>query len=131
YADAFPARRFQASLARPAISVIGAPELIAQLLDKLVDNAVDFSPADSVITIDLRDATPGTLELSVINTGPPLPETHSDRLFESMFQLRTPTPERGAPVHFGLGLYVVRLIADFHGAEVFAENLSVSSSVRI
>ena len=62
------------------------------------------------------------------NEGAPLAEDVRARLFESMFQQRADTP--GKP-HFGLGLYIVRLIAEFHGGRVFAENLPDRHAVRI
>jgi len=45
---------------------------------------------------------------------------HYQRLFESMVSLRT-QPGKMEP-HLGLGLYMVRLIAGYHGGQVRAEN---------
>ncbi|HEY6124021.1 MAG TPA: ATP-binding protein, partial [Steroidobacteraceae bacterium] len=65
-------------------------------------------------------AEPEFAELSVANPGPTLhPETAS-RLFESLWQSRVESDKRP---HFGLGLYIVRLIAEFHGGTARAENL--------
>ncbi len=132
YADAFPARRFEARTPGEPCRVDGAPDLIAQLLDKLIDNAVDFSAAGSLIPIELRICPAGEVELCVINTGPPIPPALRGRMFESMFQLRGAAGEaRSTGVHFGLGLYVVRLIAEFHRGEPFAQNLEEPGVVRI
>ena len=97
----------------------GAPDLIVQLLDKLIDNAVDFSADGATISIILR-AQPGHAELSVANPGPALPAETGNRLFESLWQSRVESDKRP---HFGLGLYIVRLIAEFHGGSARAENL--------
>jgi K+-sensing histidine kinase KdpD len=52
-----------------------------------------------------------------------------DSLFNSMVSVRTGARAAGRP-HLGLGLYVVRLIADFHGARVRALNLPGANGVR-
>ena len=52
--------------------MMGAPELIVQMLDKLVDNAVDFSADGATISIVLR-AEDTHAEISVANPGPLLP----------------------------------------------------------
>ena len=58
-------------------------------------------------------------ELSVANDGPPIPEALIGRLFESLFEHRGGRDDRP---HFGLGLYIVRLIAEFHGGSALAAN---------
>jgi signal transduction histidine kinase len=102
----------------------GAPDLIAQLLDKLVDNAVDFSADGATISVVLRPGDTYT-ELSVANPGPSLPPEAESRLFESLWQSRAEadTPQGRLRPHFGLGLYIVRLIAEFHGGSARAANL--------
>jgi signal transduction histidine kinase len=105
----------------------GAPDLIVQLLDKLIDNAVDFSPAGATITVRLR-IEPVAALIEVDNPGPPLPEHLQGRLFESLWQSRS---DRDSRPHFGLGLYIVRLIAEFHGGEATAVSLPGGSGARI
>ena len=103
-----------------------APDLLAQALDKLVDNAVSLSGQDDEITVGLNfDDT--RCELFVRNTGSHLPEDLQERLFDSLVSLR----ERpGAVPHLGLGLYIVRLIAQVHGGDVNAANLADSAGVE-
>ena len=55
YREAFPSRLFQFESATSALAFTGAPDLIVQMLDKLIDNAVDFSPAGATITVRLRE----------------------------------------------------------------------------
>lgn len=123
YQSAFPERRFVARLPETACQIHGAPDLIAQLLDKLIDNAVDFSPTGGTIEIAL-ELTDRHAELSVANDGPPLPPHASERLFESLFEYRRGSDSRP---HFGLGLYIVRLIVEFHGGRATAENRAAGS----
>jgi two-component system, OmpR family, sensor histidine kinase ChvG len=119
YRNAFPQRRFVAELSKEPIEIDGAPDLIMQMLDKLIDNAVDFTPVGGEITVRLH-AEPGEAVLEVANQGPPLALEIRGRLFESLWQSRT---DRDSRPHFGLGLYIVRLIAEFHSGEASAANL--------
>ena len=117
YADAWPERRFNYA-ARPRSAVTyGSPELILQMLDKLVDNAVSFSHAGDEIRIDLADDA-SALKLSVFNPGPPLPDRMRSQLFDSMVSVR-----EGSGEHLGLGLYIARVIAEGHGGSIAAENV--------
>jgi len=123
YGSAFPERRFHLEVPDVPVEMYGAPDLIVQLLDKLIDNAVDFSADGATISVVLR-AQGSTAALSVANPGPPLPPEAATRLFESLWQSRSESDKRP---HFGLGLYIVRLIAEFHGGTAEAANLPDNS----
>jgi dedicated sortase system histidine kinase len=99
---------------------------IEQMLDKIVDNAVDFHRANSPIRIQL-DTNRDFLQITVANRGPTLPEQDRNTLFDSMVSHRGPQNQ----LHFGLGLYVVRVIAEYHGGFVRAFNLTDNSGVAI
>lgn len=101
---------------------------IEQLLDKLVDNAVDFSPDDSTITVGL-DRGQENLTLFVTNTGPTIGADIAENIFDSMVSVRKPKEDNR--LHFGMGLYVVRIIAEHHGGKVSASNLRSGSGVTI
>ncbi|MEX1032339.1 MAG: ATP-binding protein [Cellvibrionaceae bacterium] len=103
----------------------GSPDLIVQMLDKLVDNAVDFCPPDGKITVALSPQK-NRFVLSVSNTGPPLPQHMQGQLFDSLVSVRDTSDK----THLGLGLYIVRLIVDFHGGSVTPSNLPDGSGVR-
>ena len=94
----------------------GVPDLISQALEKLVSNAVDFHRPQSPIQINCVHQAQ-TVELSVFNEGRPLPADAD--VFQSMYSGREGRQEEP---HLGLGLYLVRLICEFHGGSVHAEN---------
>lgn len=98
----------------------GVPDLLAQMLDKLFENAASFTPVGGHITLAL-----GQSSLRVTNQGPLLPAEMQAQLFDSMVSVR----EKSDQVHLGLGLHIVRLIVDFHGASVRAQNLDDGSGV--
>jgi two-component system, OmpR family, sensor histidine kinase ChvG len=127
YRQTFSQHRIETRIAAEPCPIEGSPELIAQLLDKLMDNATDFTPIGGLITLAL-DVGLRDYRLSVSNEGPPLPVQLDGRLFESLVSSRGSID--GKP-HLGLGLYIVRLIADFHGSRVSATNLPDAAGVTI
>jgi signal transduction histidine kinase len=98
----------------------GVPDAISQLLDKLVENALDFAAPGSAIRIALA-ADARVARLSVSNEGPPIPAAMLPRLFDAMVSARGAGHGRGG--HLGLGLAIVRLVAAFHGGGARAVNL--------
>ncbi len=131
YRGAYPGHAFELDLPTGALEVDGAPDLAAQLLDKLAANAVDFSApgAAIVVSVEREGANEGRMaRVSVQNQGPPLPDEMRGTLFESMVSVRK---ERGAAPHLGLGLYIARLIAEFHGGSVRADNLPAGGGVIV
>ncbi|MDH3434215.1 MAG: ATP-binding protein [Gammaproteobacteria bacterium] len=117
YRDAYSDREFEFASDFDIAMMRGSPELLIQMLDKLVDNAVGFSKDGDVIDISLT-ANGSTLLLTVTNTGPPLPERMRSRMFDSMVSVRAGRGDK----HLGLGLYVARLIAEGHDGRIDAKN---------
>lgn len=127
YRQTFSTHRIETRVPDSRCVIDGSPDLIAQLLDKLMDNAADFTPPGGPITIAL-ELDMDLCRLSVRNEGPLLPPQLDNRLFESLVSGRSGT--NGKP-HLGLGLYIVRLIADFHRGKVTATNLPDETGVTI
>jgi two-component system sensor histidine kinase ChvG len=121
-------RTLKLMLPPQALAFHGAPDLIAQALDKLVDNARSFCPESGWVLLALAPGADG-VELAVANSGPPLPATMQDRLFDSLVSLREPGQRGGAP-HLGLGLHIVRLIAELHRGSARARNLGGGGGVE-
>jgi two-component system, OmpR family, sensor histidine kinase ChvG len=125
YRALHPERAFPLQRPTSACQVDGAPELVAQMLDKLVENAVDFAPPGAPIRVAIADA--GTRwRLSVANPGSRLPPGPPARLFDSLVSGR----RTGAGAHLGLGLYIVRLVAEHHGGRATARNLPEDAGVE-
>ncbi|QOC23854.1 hypothetical protein IC757_06965 [Wenzhouxiangella sp. AB-CW3] len=113
----YPDRQFvlDNSSAR-AVSVNGSPDLLTQMLDKLVDNAVDFSRPGDRIRIGLTEKRRKVI-VQIDNPGPRIPDHVADRIFDSMVSARG---GEKPGVHLGLGLYVARLIVQHHGGSIRA-----------
>ncbi|HSD43521.1 MAG TPA: ATP-binding protein [Burkholderiales bacterium] len=124
YVAAFPQYRFELRLPKAPVELEGAPDLVAQLLDKLVDNARDFCAPGEPIEIAV-DVEWDWARLAVSNVGPALPDAMAGQIFESMVSVRPAgggaERPRGEP-HLGLGLFIARLIAEFHGGKAIARN---------
>jgi len=129
YRLAYPARSFDLALPRRQAVIAGSPDLAAQMLDKLVSNAVDFGTPGEPVAIGLEVAR-GDAVLRVADKGSRLPDGVAGKLFESMISLR-PATVAGTEPHLGLGLYVAHLVARFHGGSIRAENLPGGDGVAI
>ncbi len=125
YRDGFPSAQFALEVPDDPCFARGAPDLMVQLLDKLIENAVDFCPKKGDITIALARVQ-SNYSLQVANDGPLIPQALMCRLFESLFEQRQGHDEKP---HFGLGLYIVRLVAEFHGGSAVAANREDGSGV--
>ena len=125
YRSVWPDRRIELNVPAQAVIVDACPELLAQLLDKLMDNANDFCPASGVISIGLAEDG-GEAVLTVENDGPTLPDGMAAQLFESMVSVREVKTDN---VHMGLGLTIVRLVTEYHGGSVGAANRATGSGV--
>ena len=126
YRDVYENRQFKFNCEIESAEMEGSPELVIQMLDKLVDNAAEFSDNGDVIAIGLsRDEK--HLAMSVDNPGPPLPEQMRSQLFDSMVSVRSD----GNDEHLGLGLYVARLIAEGHGGSIDGENTDSGVRFRV
>ena len=104
--------------------VAGDAVLLTEALNNLIDNALRYTPAGGTATVrcGVRSAEP---YFSVEDSGSGIPEWARERVFERFFRLQG-TPGEGA----GLGLAIVRDVAEQHGARVAVEGLS-SSGTRV
>jgi len=103
-----------------------APDLLVQALDKLVDNAISLTSEDCQIDISLRPEE-GAWLLCVANSGTRLPDVLHEKLFDSLVSLRD---KQAKGQHLGLGLHIVRLVAEAHGGQVSARNLPDNKGVE-
>lgn len=97
------------------------PELLIQALDKLVDNAVSFAPHASTIQLTLQ-LDKNHAVISVENSGPTL--ANAENCFDQFSSNRTSNES-----HLGLGLYIVKLVAQFHQGRASISNNHDQSGV--
>ncbi|MEH6592611.1 MAG: ATP-binding protein [Halioglobus sp.] len=118
YAEIYPQHQLSVSLPDCSAIVMASPELLAQAMDKCVDNAASFCPEKGSIQLGLEEQDQQWL-IQVTNDGPLLPANMQGQLFDSMVSVREKPDET---LHLGLGLHIVRLICEFHGAAVTLTN---------
>jgi len=143
--------RLQTNLPAQPVFVDGSPDLIAQLLDKLVDNALDFAPAGTEVRLRV-ERRGGRARLEVENPGPGIDPATATELFEPLVSWRRQgladqKPAKGNeadpahanpgrtdtvkaetdPPHLGLGLFIARLIAERHGGRMWARATDMGS----
>tara|TARA_R110000737_G_scaffold5134_3_gene16668 strand:- start:710 stop:2938 length:2229 start_codon:yes stop_codon:yes gene_type:complete len=125
----YPKINFVFSDMPPSIyQVLGSPEHIAQLLDKVIANAVEFSD-DHSVTVSVANNSNHHVTLTISNNGELLPEQMSEQLFDSMVSIRQ--KHNNEQPHLGLGLYIARLICQFHHGVITAENKKNQQGVEL
>jgi len=118
YRKAHEGQVFELDAPEGPLMVNGMPDHIAQLLDKLADNAMNFRKPGTPIKIEITGVT-NKANIVVSNEGPSLPEDLGDRLFDPMVSFGQ---KNATEMHLGLGLYIVRLIAESHRGSVSAKS---------
>ncbi len=111
-APAGHARGVDVALDASPAQIVGDPALVAILLRNLLDNAIRHGPAGTTVEVGVQ-AVAGGAELVVTDQGPGVPPEERDRLGERFHRVLG-TGETGS----GLGLSIVRRIAELHHAEV-------------
>ena len=87
-----------------------------QVLGNLIDNAIKFTPEGGTITVR-SEVGRNEVRFSVSDTGPGIPESEGDRIFEPYWQAPS-TAHLGA----GLGLSIAEQIVEQHGGKIWVES---------
>lgn len=128
YRSIYPQVEFFYSELTPAsYTVLGSAEHIAQLLDKVIANAVEFSN-DEKVAVTITNSN-HQITLSISNNGEFLPQQMSEQLFDSMVSIRQ--KHNNEQPHLGLGLYIARLICQFHNGTIKALNKQNQQGVEV
>lgn len=121
------------STAQP-VSVRGDPDDLRTLLRNLVDNAVRYSGAGGRVDVSVEEVPAGDgamARLTVSDNGPGIPPEERERVFDRFYRRAGATPPGS-----GLGLSIVRSIAEAHGVTLTladgpsGKGLSVTVSFR-
>lgn len=111
--------------AADAARVSGHPELIAVLARNLIDNAVRYSPRGTTVRVDVA-ATKDCVRLAVTDEGPGVAPGERAKLGERFHRILG-SGESGS----GLGLSIVRRIAELHAARLEFANGDAGRGLRV
>ncbi|MDA0638288.1 DUF4173 domain-containing protein [Nonomuraea sp. MCN248] len=95
--------------------VLADPDLMAQVLANLLDNAVRHSPPDGTVTVTASPTSTGVL-LAVADRGTGIPASARARVFERFSRLDAGRTADGGGA--GLGLAIVKEIVELHGGSI-------------
>jgi signal transduction histidine kinase len=116
--------------APPGLAPIHADrDALERILKNLISNAVKYSPGGGRISLaaGLALDRTGMVELSVEDDGVGIPATELARIFDKY--VRIPNSETTAVRGLGLGLALVRALAEAHGGSVEVESLPGKGSI--
>lgn len=100
---------------RDDVTILADPDRLVIALDSLLDNAVRFTGENDSIEVSVRSSH-GQAAVTVADSGPGIPVGQ----LESVFDRFGAGPRRDSARNFGLGLSIVRAIAEAHGGRVMA-----------
>ncbi|HEY9788143.1 MAG TPA: ATP-binding protein [Candidatus Obscuribacterales bacterium] len=91
---------------------------LEQILTNLIDNAIKYSPPDTIVTINARDVpgTPEMVEFSVTDQGVGIPQEHLPEIFSKFSRLDNPLTRQTEGT--GLGLYITRSLVLALGGQI-------------
>ena len=99
----------------------GDRDLLFQALANLLDNAIKYTPAGGCVQVTLeRRESAAAFDVTVVDTGPGIPATERERVLEPFYRLDAGRAQPGS----GLGLALVRAVADYHHAQLLLDDAS-------
>lgn len=98
----------------PPETCLADSQLLSIALDALIDNARRYGPADGPVEIGAGTGADGGLVLAVRDCGPGIPEAERDKVFEKYYRGSSGQESPGT----GLGLHLVKAVAEMHGGGV-------------
>lgn len=110
------AARVGAQAGGEPVTVQGSERLLRRALRNLLENAHRYGV--DAVEVEVRRSRDGGAELRVCDRGPGVPETFRERIFEPFFRMPGHAEREGG---VGLGLSLVRQIAQHHGGSVRCE----------
>jgi two-component system cell cycle sensor histidine kinase PleC len=95
---------------------------LKQILFNLLSNSFKFTPAGGMVTCRALFTAAGGISIEVQDTGIGIPEDHLNRVLDPFIQVRDRHARKSAGT--GLGLSLVRVLAELHGGRVVVRSQS-------
>ncbi len=119
-------KSLQARIGGTSAGVLGDRELLIQLFSNLVENAIRHTPAGTSIVVGVR-SRPDQVEATVSDDGQGIPVDEREKVLRRLYRLEGSRTSPGS----GLGLSLVKAIADVHGAALDLDDNHPGLQVRL
>ena len=96
----------------------GDPDLLAQAIGNLVDNAIKYTPCGGNVALRIASDVKDQVSVAVTDTGPGIAEADKARVTERFYRGNRASGTEG----IGLGLSVVDAVARLHGGSLAFNN---------
>lgn len=97
---------------------------IEQVVTNLLTNALKYSPRGSKVILTLEETKDNQVCISVIDSGPGIPDAQKKRIFDRFKQVS----EEDAKLGSGLGLAISKALVELHGGEIGVSDVSPKGS---
>jgi len=103
---------------------------LRRLLWTLLDNAIKYTPNGGTISVELNAMSSGQAVIEVRDTGPGIPATHRDRIFDRFYRVDASRSREEGGV--GLGLAIARWAIEANGGRIeLASDRTLGSLFRV
>ena len=100
-------------------SIYADEELLQQVFANLLDNAIKYTPNGGKISVSILHRTNQKIQVSIADTGPGIPESKQENIFEGHFRLTRDEAKDG----YGLGLSFCRKIIRAHYGQIWVDSV--------
>ena len=95
------------------------------LIRNLLSNAINYTPVDGTITLNLHHDKAASV-LTIVDNGPGIPAMERERVFDRFYRLQN-HEESGC----GIGLSIVKQVVELHKAAILLEEPENSSGLKV
>lgn len=119
FQNRFPERKFITE-AETDIDIKGDTLLLQMLINNLLENAVKYSPKEKEIVCLLINKNEETAELCIKDEGQGIPDDEKKKIFQRFYRIGNELTRKAQGT--GLGLYLCKIIAGYHNADISVTN---------
>ena len=128
FTNRYPIRKITEKISA-GIYITGEPLLLQMLVNNLIENAVKYSPKESMITVTLQEENQ-KIQLAVIDQGMGISDTEKKKIFEKFY--RTGNENTRKAKGTGLGLYLCqKIVQEHHGFIAVKDNIPAGTNFTV
>ncbi len=125
FQNRFAERKWEINI-QPELAINGDTLLLQMLVNNLVENAMKYSPKESLITIELKKEK-RSIVLLIKDLGAGIADNEKKKIFEKFYRVGNESTRTAQGT--GLGLYLCRKIAEDHNAQISVSDNSPTGSI--